>query len=195
MLMKLHIRNKLSDFLKLITLYTASLIVGTVLYIASFWINLIDTQSIPIVGAIAMLLIMCIFISAVLLIMKKFKTYQNILTYRDIILIFVLLFSFNYNLYGMIPFNCARSNSIVMIGYLYKNNGMPKTEKEIQDFVEDKYFHKYQAIQKRLQEQIDAGNIKKVNDGYILTKRGILVVKTFGWITALYNMDQNFTKL
>lgn len=82
-----------------------------------------------------------------------------------------------------------------MVGYLYKQHGAPKTEKEIQEFVGQEYFQKYQAIQKRLQEQINAGNVKEVNGGYVLTERGILVVKVFGFITDLYNMDQNFTKL
>lgn len=95
----------------------------------------------------------------------------------------------------MIPFNCARSNSIIMVGYLYKQHGVPKTEKEIQEFVEQEYFHKYQAIQKRLREQINAGNIEKIGEGYILTSRGAFIVRTFGLITDLYNMDQNFTKL
>ncbi len=182
-------------FLKLATLYVIMLITGTILYISSFRINFIDAQSIPLVGSIALLLIICLIALIALIILKRTSIYINILTYRDIALILLLLFFFNYNLYGMVPFNCARSNSIIMVGYLLKNNPTPKTEKEIQDFVENEYFQKYQAIQKRLHEQIKAGNIKKVDGGYILTKRGILVVKVFGFITDLYNMDQNFTKL
>ena len=95
----------------------------------------------------------------------------------------------------MIPFNCARSNSIIIVGYLHKQNGIPRTEKEIKTFVEQKYFQEYDAISRRLNEQIKAGNIERVDDGYILTQRGFFIVKTFGLITDLYNMDNNFTKL
>ena len=117
------------------------------------------------------------------------------LTLRDVILIVVLFFFLNYNLYGMVPFNCSRSNSIIIVGYLLKNSQSPKTKNEIEAFVKEEYFDKYQAIQRRLDEQVNAGNIKELNGQYELTTQGVYVVKIFGFITDLYKTDQNFTKI
>lgn len=179
----------------LIILYVISIILGTALYIELFRIQAINTQSIPAVGAMMLLLVVCIILMAALIAAKFTRSFSNILTYRDIAIIILLFYLFNSNIYGMIPFNCSRSNSIIMMGYLYKYSGSPKTEKEIQDFVEEGYFHKYHAVQKRLQEQVNAGTVKKVKNGYMITKKGILIIDIFGWITNLYHMNYNFTKI
>lgn len=95
----------------------------------------------------------------------------------------------------MIPFNCSRSNSIIIVGYLLKNTSAPKTKLEIEDFVKEEYFEKNQAIQQRLNEQTRAGNIREINGKYELTPQGILIVKVFGFITDFYHTDKNFAKL
>ncbi len=183
----------LKKIIALMTLYVTSIIFGTVLYIALFRMHIINTHSIPIVGAMVLLLIACLILIIALVMIKFTRYFSNILTYRDIALITLFFFLFNSNIYGMIPFNCSRSNSIIMMGYLYKNNGTPKSENEIQTFVEQEYFQKYHAIQKRLQEQENAGTVKKVKEGYVITKKGMLIIHVFGWITNLYRMDHNFT--
>lgn len=179
----------------LILLYVMSIILGTVLYVGLFRSHLVNTQSVPVVGAMALLLVTCLILVVALTGFKFTQYFSNSLTYRDIAIITLVFFLFNSNLYGMIPFNCSRSNSIIMMGYLYKNNGTPKSEKEIQDFVEQEYFQKYRAIQKRLQEQVNAGNVKKVRNDYVITKRGSLIIQFFGWVTDFYHMDHNFTKV
>ena len=56
------------------------------------------------------------------------------------------------------------------------------------------YFYEYDAIQKRLEEQIAIGNVIKSDKGYVITKRGELILNIFSKITDLYNMDQNFAR-
>jgi|GEM_PF-2687969 predicted transcriptional regulator len=107
----------------------------------------------------------------------------------------LLLFFFNYSLYGMIPFNISRSNSIMIMGYLKANTGNPKTEIEIEEFVKLKYFKEYGAIQKRLKEQELAGNIIRKGDSYLITPRGSLLITAFGEITDLFKMKNNFAKI
>lgn len=76
-----------------------------------------------------------------------------------------------------------------------KNTGNPKTKNEIEEFVMDEYFIKYKAIERRLDEQVAAGNLTEVDGKYELTAQGKFITKSFGTITDLYNMDVNFTRM
>jgi hypothetical protein len=189
--MQINIRNNLN----VVLFYIANLIVGTAIYIAFFSADLMKSNSIPLAGPLGLLTILCIVFSTFLFILKSKRKTPVLFTYRDITLNMVLLFFLNYNLYVMIPFNCSRSNSIIIVGYLLKNIPAPKTKIEIEEFVKEEYFEKYQAIQKRLDEQTTAGNIREINGKYELTPQGVFVVKAFGFITDLYHTDKNFTEL
>lgn len=187
---------KRKNFIILIIVYITSLTLGTICFISSFWINIFQSYDFLFIRAIILLLFSCIFITLLLFYLKKVNsTIKSIITYRDILLIFTILFFSNYTLYGMIPFNVSRSNSIILVGYLYKNSNTPKTEKEITDYIINKYFIDYNAISKRLQEQISVGNIKKTKNGYMLTEKGRKVVDTFRFITELYNIKKHFLQL
>ena len=94
----------------------------------------------------------------------------------------------------MIPFNCSRSNSILIVGFLLREAPVAKTKAEIEDFVKYEYFDRGQAIQMRLSEQTMAGNIREVGGRYELTPQGAFIVKSFGFITDLYNTERNFTR-
>lgn len=178
----------------LILIYIIAAIEGTFLYIILFRIFNEEATKIPLFGAIILLLLACLFIILQLLWLKKTKL-KELITNRDLVLIFVLLFFFNYNLYGLIPFNVSRSNSIIVMGYLKHYSGLSRSERDIKTFVEKKYFEEYDAIQKRLNEQISAGNVIKTEDGYQITQRGIFILNLFSKISSFYNIGNDFTNM
>ena len=92
----------------------------------------------------------------------------------------------------MIPFNTSRSNSIIILGYLYKNHGLSKTKDEIKSHTKTKYFDEYDSVGIRLREQEASGNITQKNGEYIITKRGIFIIELFMNITDLYNIQNNY---
>jgi predicted transcriptional regulator len=187
--MKMNLKN----FMILLFVYFSFILIGTVCYILSFWINIFSSFDVLFFRGLVLLIIVCLIIALLLLIAKKKSNIlKDIITYRDILLICTLLFFLNNWLYGMIPFNVSRSNSIILVSFLYENKGSPKTEEEITRFVINKYFYDYKAVSKRLQEQISSGNIQKVDNGYMLTKRGEIIVEAFGFIADLYNVKNNF---
>ena len=194
-LMKLHLQINVKNQIKLTLFYISIIVLGTIIYISLFSINLMKTNGIPLAKPLFLLVMVCVIFFFLLILLKEKNSTPQSLIFKDIVLITVLLFFINYNLYGLIPFNCSRSNSIIMLGYLYKNKSSSKTKSEIETFVKEEYFDKNHAIQNRLSEQINAGNIKEKNGGYELTPQGITVVKFFGYITDLYKTDTNFTKL
>ena len=188
--MKMNLKN----FMMLLFVYFSFIFIGTVFFILSFWINIFSSFDILFFRSFILMIIVCLIIAFLLLfVKKKINILKDIITYRDILLICILFFFLNYFFYG-IPFNVSRSNSIILVSFLYEHKGSPKTEEEITSFVINKYFYEYKAVSKRLQEQIASGNIQKVDNGYILTKRGEIVVKIFEFITDLYNEKNNFIK-
>ena len=188
-------KMNLKKFMILLFVYFSFILIGTVCYVLSFWINIFGTFDVLFFRGLVLLIIVCLIIALLLLIAKKkSKILKDIITYRDILLICTLLFFLNNFIYGAIPFNVSRSNSIILVSFLYENKGSPKTEEEITRFIINKYFYDYKAVSKRLQEQIYSGNIQKVDNGYILTKRGEIIVETFRFITDLYNEKNNFIK-
>ena len=190
-IMKMNLKN----FMILLSVYFNFILIGTVCYILSFWINIFGTLDVLFFRGLILLIIVCLIIALLLLFAKKKSNIlKDIIMYRDILLICTFLFSFNYFLYTSIPFNVSRSNSIILVSFLYDHKGSPKTEEEITGFVINKYFYDYKAVSKRLEEQIASGNIQKVNNGYILTKRGEIIVETFGFIADLYNEKNNFIR-
>ena len=187
--------SNLKDQIKLTLFYISTIASGTIIYISLFSINLMKINAIPLAKPLLLLVMVSIIFFFFLNILRKRNVVPRNLVFKDLVLITVLFFFINYNLYGLIPFNSSRSNSILMLGYLYKNKSSSKTKSEIEAFVKEQYFDKYQAIQNRLNEQINAGNIKETSDGYELTQQGIILVRIFGYVTNLYKTDKNFTEL
>ena len=77
--------------------------------------------------------------------------------------------------------------------YLNSQNAVPVSKDSILEHTNNVYFYEYDAIQKRLEEQIAIGNVIKSDEGYVITK-GELILNIFSKITDLYNMDQNFAR-
>lgn len=181
--------------IKLVIVYLVSLLVGTLIFIVSLWLPFTCLRNIDILffKAVILLLITC-FIILFVLILLKIKFSISFFQYRDVIIIFLCLFFFNFNLYGEIPFNFSRSNSVIMMEYLYKNNQIAKSEEEIEGYITKKYFKEYKAVQIRLSEQMRSGNITKTPEGYTITKKGIKIMNIMSFITGLYNVENDFSK-
>lgn len=173
--------------------YFLSIIIFTLLYILSFSLVPQSFFNIPLLGPIGILVVLSILMVVVL---KCINYYFSIHYFdgKDITIVMILAFFINYNVYGMIPFNTSRSNSIIIVGYLLQNEGQPKSEKDIENFVKTTYFDKYHAIQMRLDEQTKAGNIAEVNGKYYLTSRGKFITQLFADISDLYRTKRNFAR-
>ena len=95
-------------------------------------------------------------------------------------------------MYGLIPFNVSRSNSIIILNYLYKNQGVPKNKKDIEAITIQKFYKEYSAVDLRLSEQLTAGNVIYINGNYLITKKGIITANVLSKITFFYNVKNNF---
>jgi hypothetical protein len=177
--------------IKLIFVYVAAGILGTISYFLSFWTDLFVSENVLFFRPLMLLIMITLVTGCILLFIKK-RGEMQFLTYRDIIIILILFLFGNNYLYGHIAFNASRSNSMILIRFLYDQQGIHSTEEEISLYVQNKYFHEYKAIKVRLYEQMELGNINKIDGGYYLTKKGSQFVEYFGFFASLYNLDNNF---
>ena len=176
-----------------IIFFVTFLILGTFVYILSFRFLELGLNKNLLIGEITLLFVISIvFVYLIKIVNAKYL--KKIFNYQDLIIYFLILFFFNYNFYGFIPFNVSRSNTVIIMNYLNSQNSVPVTKDSILEHTNNVYFYEYDAIQKRLEEQIELGNVIKSDKGYIITKRGELILNIFSRVTDLYNMDQNFAR-
>jgi len=176
---------------KKISYFIVLFLFGTSTYILFFNLLNLGNNNQLLIGEVVLLL----FISVVFVFLfyKIAKEYLDIkLVRQDLIIFFLILFFFNYNVYGLIPFNASRSNTVIIMEYLNSQNGESLDKNEILVYVNDKYFYEYDAVQKRLDEQVNAGNIIKSGDKYKISNRGAFILNLFGFITNIYGIENNF---
>ena len=173
--------------------YLGGFALGTALYLAIFLTFREEVVRIPLLGSLAALTIACLGSCGILFLMFR-RTGKSALIPHDYFILFLITFFFNYNIYGLIPFNASRSNSIIMLSYLNNQNGNLSTKQEITDHVQSLYFGEYDAIGRRLAEQVSAGNAIEIDGKYTITPRGELSLLIFSVVTDLYRMDHNFAR-
>ena len=187
-------KNSVLEIFSLGLIYFLTIMIGTCLFLSLFWFNFLMDEDILFFKSLIYLFLVCLFIITLLIILKFKLAVLKFLTYRDILLIVIILFSINYIFYGLIPFNSSRSVSVMIVGYLYKNQNSLISEAEIDAHIYELYFKKENAVQRRLLEQIKIGNIEKLQGNYRLTPKGIETVKFMGLVTSAYNTDKNYAK-
>ena len=182
----------IKNFFKLLSIYLAAYLISTLIYLSLFWTDLFNSYDFIFFMYLIFISISIGFI-LLLLFIFKWKSIFNceILIFQDMLVICLITFTINWSITGIVPFNVARSNSIILLKFLYDSQS-PQTKPVIQNFVEEKYFDKYDAIGVRLQEQVLAGNFAKVDDGYVITPRGRFVFSQMRFISNLFNLKNNF---
>jgi hypothetical protein len=178
----------------LASIYFIFILFGSILFVFLFRQNILDFLDVLFYRAVFVLCISCIICALGIFYAKKITFLQGLITNRDIIIVVIILFFVNFNFYGLVPFNVSRSTSVLLIGYLDKNNGIPKSEDEITRFIINKYFYDYKAISLRVKEQTSSGNIKKVGDGYVITEKGKALANILREISDMYKVNNNFLK-
>lgn len=161
-------------------------IIFTCIYLLTFKINFIKIFFYK--GIINLIIISIIFI-VLLLIFKKYKNYFDI---KDIIIIILLFFLTNIFIFGMIPTTIDRSISVFMLNSISKEE---LSKNDIENIFIDKYVYKNKAFEKRINEQIATGTIKKnIKGKYTLTKKGRLFLKLFKIFNKMYNINSKLLK-
>lgn len=182
-------RNAIS----LIAAYALALILGSGLFVWLYRTDLLRSHTLLFNRVLWFLIPVSLAAAALFeLARRNIPAVRDAATGRDAWIIFLVLFLGNWNVYGMIPFNVSRSNSIILVGYLAASESTPRTEREIVEAVNDLYINRYRAIQRRIEEQLALGNVEHKGDGYVLTAKGRSTVWLMNTVTNWFRMDNNF---
>ncbi len=173
--------------IKLILFYIVGFLVNISIFVTLFNINIgIDTFFYKGLVITFLSLILQIFFLALINKNKHF-----LLNKVHIALAGSLSLTFTLLLHTLILTSLDRAISVYFISMMNENNSGLSTV-EIKDKFYDEYFESDKAIERRITEQIITGNIQKIDDEYVITKRGENIFIFFKYLSKTFNIKNNY---
>lgn len=173
-------------------IYILSILAATLIMLMMLWGPILKNNNDLFFRALLFMICSTVILFLSLSLLKIYGYLKPLFIWRDNIIICLLFFFINWNVYGMIPFNVSRSNSVIILGYLYKNDGVPQSKNNIKIYTQTKYFDEYDSTGTRLREQIAAGNVVEINGKFAITEQGIFIADFLKKTASLYNIKNNF---
>lgn len=171
-----------------IGIFLAVYLIGTILFVGMFHTPIAKSIHVFMYRGVV-LLTMSGGILAVLLLLFRYYLYKK-LEIKDILLMSLTFCCIQMVLFTLIPVTVERSVSVFMLSYMSEHQDTVFTKEEIEEVFIDKYVEEFGAFEKRFHEQDVTGNIEKVDDGYVITKRGKFMVAAFRLVGKLFDTDR-----
>lgn len=160
----------------------------TLLFIAMFHISLVKVIEVFFYrGCIILVITGCLLILTMSLI-KKY--YFPLLDVRDILMTGCIFMSINLTVFTLAPVTVERSVSVYLLCQMDSGVDYSYSEKELEANLINHYVQDYQAVDKRIEEQLVSGTIQPYEDGYQLTKQGKRMVWMFRVAAKLFDCDE-----
>ena len=150
----------MKNVLKLIGIYALIYIIYSVIFVALFHTPLLKGMEVLMYRGIVFIIITGILSAVTMAVVRHFWNFVSI---RDIIMVFVIFCCVNMVLFTLIPVTVERSVSVFMLSYMDENSDRSFTEDDVQQIFTDKYVKDYGAFEKRFEEQIATGTLKKAS--------------------------------
>lgn len=163
-----------------VLLYLASFIAGTALFVGLFHTGLFRSMDVLFYRGIALLVITCAVMSVFLIVIR--------ISWKDIYMIVLTIFAVNMLFFTHVPVTAERSISIFLLGYMNTKNVV--TKEELTNVFLDKYMNSEDNIGKRIHEQEVTGDIVQVQNGYLLTPRGKLLMQFYNVIADIFGINK-----
>lgn len=168
--------------------YGVSVIIASGLFVGLFHTKLFSGITVFFYRGVFFLFIASLAAAIITFIIKNCFTSFG-LDMKDVFISFVLFFGFTLGWYTLVPVTVERSISVYMLSYMDQNN-KPVTEEDFEKIFFNNYITKYGAFRKRFKEQLLSGNIKQVDDGFVITENGRRVVNLFRGSASLFNTEK-----
>ena len=97
----------------------------------------------------------------------------------------------NLTFFTLVPVNLDRSISVFLLAWM-GNTDAPMTDADLQDVFQTVYVGRYQAIDRRVKEQLASGNIKITSRGFVLTERGRMFDRFAKTVGLVFSVDPRF---
>lgn len=183
-------KSKISDILKLIGIYIILYIVTTAVFIALFHTPLFASMEVLMYRG-TFFIVLTGLLAAVLMGVIRHFWRKDLITVKDMILLFCGCCCVNMVLFTLIPVTVERSVSVFMLSYMEENDHQTYAQEDVEDIFVEKYVKDYGAFEKRFDEQLVSGNIVENDDGtYSITEQGKQIVGMFRMVAKWFNTDQ-----
>jgi len=174
-----------------------NVLVYSVLYVISFFavvllirLPLFKGINVLMYRGIIMIIIAGALASCLLVLFRKWKKISWLKT-KDAVMVFIITCCINMVFFTLIPVTVERSVSVFMLSYMDTYNEKSFTREDIEEVFEKKYVDEYGAFEKRFEEQISTGTIKRNEDeSYSITSKGSFIVGLFRLISNMYDTDK-----
>lgn len=172
--------------------YVTSFIYGTVLLFAIINSSIIDFITVFYYRMVFGLVISCLlsFITIKIITLYNFLNIQ--ITYKDILISFLLLFFIHFSFISLVIVSLDRSISVLLLSEMADQKDHAFNKKELEKIYTDIYISEYDPINRRINEQLSSGNFEKINDGYKITSRGRNLVVFFRALAKVYPVNNQF---
>lgn len=171
---------------RLVALYVALLVGGTVAWIALFHTPIL-AGSVFFYRGLMMLAVVAVVATIVLVTLSR-TSFRGVIGVRDILLIVSLLVSVNVVFFTHLPVTADRSISVFILAEMNRTEG-PLTSDQIADIVVHEYLLERGAIEKRLDEQVVTGTVVKSGDAYVISDEGRWLIGAYELIARAFNID------
>jgi hypothetical protein len=179
------------DVLKLILLHLSAVLLGGILFAASFSTPIFQNMDVFFYRGAALLLLVGFLIGCAWLALKIFsRRLRRLITIRDVLLNVCIILSLYMLFFTHVPVTADRSISIFVLGSMAENPDHIFTEKEIEDFFIQRYVQDYGAFAKRFHEQAATGTVRAEGNGYVLTERGRGLIRFYDFIADCFHIDK-----
>lgn len=106
----------------------------------------------------------------------------------------MICLSINLSFFIVVPVSLDRSVSVFLLGYMHEK-GTPVTKLQLEKAFNDIYVMRYEAIDRRIEEQLASGNLVEASPGfYKLTDTGIGFINFSRFTANTFNIDKKFVE-
>ena len=185
---------KIKELLILSLIYILLLLAGTVLYVLSFQTFLFSEIAIFFYRGITIILFWGVVLAVIMSLLKYFF-FKKIITIRDILLLLCTFCCVNIVIFTHLPVTADRSITVFMLGFMVQTEASTYTKQDLEEIFISKYVYEYGAFDKRLEEQIFSGTIKKSGDQqYQITEKGRNLIRTYEKVADWFLIDKKLIR-
>lgn len=172
--------------------YIASFIYGTGILLIIINSHFLDFINVFFYKMIVGLLITCVVFLLSIKILTVNKKLKIELSYKDILISFLILFFLHFSFISLVIVSLDRSISVLLLSEMADQKNRIFEKKDLERVYVDIYVKEYDPINRRINEQLSSGNFEEIGSGYRITNRGLELVKVFRFLSEIYPVNKQF---
>lgn len=184
-------RNAFSPLITLIGFYCIGIALGVLIFVMGFVtksfssVGIFFYRGLVIVAAAAA-------IHSIVMAFALLRLGAERLSPANLVSVVALSAMLNLTFFTLVPVNLDRSISVFLLAWMGNSEARPMDRADLHRVFETVYVTRYDAIDRRINEQIVSGNIRNGSHGFVLTARGQLFNRFARTVGTVFSVDPRF---